>query len=490
MIVGGQSPVATRSRAGSSGAGGCVRSVEQIVVQQLGARPAIRAYVEPLQLKERVEAVAPVRELAHLTNGEEVVARVANRLTAPRPLDDIIQWAEDWAVAETFGIAPAALNDDRLGRCLDDLAAVHDRPRGELTVQAIAAFGLATKTVRWDLPSVLVSGEHPPEEQVAGYAQARSGSSSGRQKQVRSLQVTTDDGAVPIWDRVHDGNTTAVATVIETLPALREHARCTDCVLVGHSTLLSETNRRALLAAEVGSLAPLARRPELEAAFLAIPPEAPRPLEHRSARDAARPPDELATDHGDAEALEAGVPDANGGQRRQRLQRLFVRRSQEQAACRRNRARQRERAAAAIAGLLGRVGSRWSPTAERARATIEAILDRRRLTDLDRVRCDQADGRPPVSCAVVPAALVRAEALDGSDVLETTRSAAEASPRALLAEWKGQWQIEQRQLCRRSTGPSFSSSTCRRLPMPVSSRRSFDSAMCEIQAWRPWRPRC
>ena len=112
-------------------------TVQQILVKQLGALPVIQEYLERLQLKERVDAVAPVREVAHLTNGDVVVALVANRLTAPRPLYDIVEWAEAWAVEETFGIAPSALNDDRLGRCLDDIAAVHDRLRGDLTVQAV-----------------------------------------------------------------------------------------------------------------------------------------------------------------------------------------------------------------------------------------------------------------------------------------------------------------------------------------------------------------
>lgn len=426
-------------------------TVQQILVKQLGALPAIREYLERLQLKERVDAVAPVREVAHLTNGEVVVALVANRLTAPRPLYDIVEWAEEWAVEETFGIDPATLNDDRLGRCLDDLAAVHDRVRGDLTVQAIVAFGLETTTVRWDLTSVLVSGEYPPAEQVAGYAQVRYGYSSGRQKQVRYLQVTSDDGAVPIWDQVHDGNTTDVATVIETMEALREHARCTDFVLVGDSKLLSEANRRALLAAEVGYLAPLARTPELDAAFLAIPPDALLLLAYVSARESAKPPEERATYRGCASAVEVIVPDAEGGERRQRLQRLFVLSSEEQAACRRNRARQRDRAEAEITTIVERVGSRWYPTAERARAKIEAILAQRHLTDLYRVSCDEVAGRPPVTCTLIAAALARAEALDGYYVLETTRSAEDATPSALLAQWKGQWQIEQRH--RSAKGP-------------------------------------
>lgn len=426
-------------------------TIHQMLVKQLGALPVIREYLERLQLKERVDAVAPVREVAHLTNGEVVVALVANRLTAPRPLYDIVAWAEDWAVAETFGIAPAALNDDRLGRCLDDLAAVHDHVRGDLTVQAIAAFGLEAKTVRWDLTSVLVTGAYPPEEQVAGYAQVRYGYSSGRQKQVRYLQVTTDDGAVPIWDQVHDGNTTDVATVIETMQALREQARCTDFVLVGDSKLLSETNRRALLAAGVGYLAPLARTPELDAAFLALPPDDLQPLDYVSAREVAKPPDERTTYHGCAHSVEVVVPDAEGGERPQRLQRLFVLSSEEQAACRRNRARQRDRAEAEIAKIVGRVGSRWYPTAERARAKIETILDQRHLTDLYRVSRGETDGRPTVTCALVPAVLARAEALDGYYVLETTRSADAVTPSTLLAEWKGQWQIEQRH--RSAKGP-------------------------------------
>src|SRR5262249_5352923 len=152
-------------------------------------------------------------------------------------------WAEAWAVGETLGIRPADLNDDRLGRCLDDIAAVHDALRGDLTVQAIAAFGLEATTLRWDLTSVVVSGEYPEEEQAAGYARVRYGFGGGQQKQVRYLQVATDDGAVPIWDRVHDGNTADVATVIETMRALREHARCADFVLLGDSKLLSEANR-------------------------------------------------------------------------------------------------------------------------------------------------------------------------------------------------------------------------------------------------------
>jgi hypothetical protein len=125
--------------------------------------------------------------------------------------------------------------------------------------------------------------------------------------------------------------------------------------------------------------------------------------------------------------------------------------SEEQAACRRNRARQRERAETEIAKIVTRVGSRWYPTAERARAKIETILDQRHLTTLYQASCDEVDGRPTVTCDLIPAALARAEALDGYYVLETTRAPEDATPSALLAQWKGQWQIEHRH--RSAKGP-------------------------------------
>ncbi len=435
-------------------------TVRELVVKQLGALPVLRAYLERLGVRERVDALAPVRADAHLTNGDVVVALVANRLTAPRPLYDIVRWAETWAVEETLGIPPAALNDDRLGRCLDDLAAVHDRLRGELTVQAVAAFGLETRTLRWDVTSVVVTGAYPEEEQAADYPRVCYGYGGGGQQQVRYVQVTSDDGAVPVWDQVVDGNTADVATVADTLTALREHAQCLAFVLIGDSKLLSTLNRQALLAAKVGYLAPLARTPELDAACLALAPEQWAPLAYVSAREQARPAAERTSYQG---AETTAVVVGPGGEP-VTVRRLFVISSEERAAGRRNRARQRERAEAEIARVGRQVGTRWYPTVERARAKVEAILEQRRLRDLYDIQEGEAAGRPTVGGVLRPAALARAEALDGYYVLETTRSIEEADASALLAEWKGQWRPEHRHraakgpLCVR---PVFVSSTRR-----------------------------
>jgi hypothetical protein len=60
-----------------------------VAVKRLGALPVIRAYQQRLGLKEWVDALALVRGVAHLSNGDAVAALVANRLTAPRPLYNV-----------------------------------------------------------------------------------------------------------------------------------------------------------------------------------------------------------------------------------------------------------------------------------------------------------------------------------------------------------------------------------------------------------------
>jgi len=125
--------------------------------------------------------------------------------------------------------------------------------------------------------------------------------------------------------------------------------------------------------------------------------------------------------------------------------------SEERDACRRHRARQRERAEAEIARVIKQVGGRWYPTVERAQAKIETLLAHRQLSGLYQVQGAEPASPPTVTCTLVPAALARAEALDGYDVLETTRTPAEADASALLAEWKGQWQVEHRH--RAAKGP-------------------------------------
>ena len=111
----------------------------------------VASFCQRLDLEGIVDRACPVREVATLTHGQVICALVANRLTSPTPLWRVEEWARAWAVEEVFGIQPAALNDDRIGRALDAIAAKLDRIVGSVGAQAIAAFGLEVARLHWDM---------------------------------------------------------------------------------------------------------------------------------------------------------------------------------------------------------------------------------------------------------------------------------------------------------------------------------------------------
>ena len=93
----------------------------------LGALPVVAGFCSRLKIRDIIDEACPVRDVAGLTHGQVIEALVANRLTSPAPLVHVQAWARDWAVGEALGVEPELLNDDRIGRALDAIAAHLDR---------------------------------------------------------------------------------------------------------------------------------------------------------------------------------------------------------------------------------------------------------------------------------------------------------------------------------------------------------------------------
>lgn len=120
------------------------RYVAAILEKTLGALPVIADYGRRLDLAQIIDRVCPVDDLGYLTHGQVIEALVANRLSSPAALVWVTDWAREHAVEEVFGIDPALLNDDRIGRALDAIAPELDHIVGSVGARAISVFGLDT----------------------------------------------------------------------------------------------------------------------------------------------------------------------------------------------------------------------------------------------------------------------------------------------------------------------------------------------------------
>jgi transposase len=408
----------------------------------LGSLPLIADFARRLQIQETLEKECPSRGNAHLTHAQVALTILANRLTQPKAMYHLLAWAQKWAVQETFGVHPDRLNDDRIARCLDALAEKIDPIQGAVTVAAVREFDLDLSQLHWDLTSVVLQGEYPPEEQDPQHPQPRHGyGGEAGCKQVRVGELVSADGAVPIWHESLDGNRADVGTVVATMEAVKKAVPLPECLVIGDSKLLSAGVIPKLRDQHLHFLAPLPKAAELDREFLALDPEGWQGLDYVAQRQEKLPAAERTQYLGQEVPWEWTHPKTG---EQQVFRRLYVISSEERETCRKVRGQQLVRAATELNQLLAGLGKGRLKTREQVEARVEKVLVARRVRPFFRVTVSEEAGGLLLEWEVDAAAVTAAERLDGFYVLLTSWPPEKADASALLRRWKGEWHIERR----------------------------------------------
>ena len=185
------------------------------VRREVGPLLLVKHYLERLGLAQIIEQHLPSHGRTHLTNAEVVTALIANRLAAPSPLYDISGWASSAALQELFGIPAMLLNDDRLGRLLDDFQPHSEAIRGAAALAAIEHFGVDAGRLHLDMTSLRVCGAYEDSSLVAkGWDHQHQ-----TMRQVKVMEATTALG-LSLYVRPEKGNASETSTVAETLERL------------------------------------------------------------------------------------------------------------------------------------------------------------------------------------------------------------------------------------------------------------------------------
>lgn len=403
--------------------------------RRVGALPLVAHLLARLGLAEAVERACPVKGRALLTHGEVIAALVANRLTDPCPLYDIAGWAERAGAHELLGTPAALLNDDRLGRALDALAREVEAVKGALALRALERFQVEPARIHWDFTSVSVEGSHQ------GSALVRFGHSSDKRSHLRQVKLgqAVSEAGVALYHRSEQGARNETGVVCEAMEALRSALGRADFLLCGDSALVSERNLRALHADGISFLAPLPADWGYHERYLAeLGPEALAPLAYVSARQARLPEAERTRYRG----AELPWPLASEAGTTRKLRALFVHSSEEEAACRKSRTRQLERAEGKLARVERGLGGRHypdRPAVERRLAQLLVGTPGRFLrTDVG----EEPSGKPTLAFWRDEEAIRQAERLDGLYCLITNVPAREAGAATLLAWFKEQERVE------------------------------------------------
>jgi transposase len=389
-----------------------------------------------------------------------------NRLTAPSPLYRLEEWVEQSGAEPFLGIRPEHLNDDRVGRLLEDLADHIEPIKTAILMRGIEAFGLDIGRIHFDLTSIDFAGafdEQDPLWPLITYGYNPLG--TGEHKQVRVANVTFGDGAVGgLLHKTYDGNTNDTNTVLDYTTLFCQIRDRFGKVprLIGDQKLVSQAGMVKLEDAGLHFICPEARTEALDTVFLALPEDGWQPLDYLSQREADRPPAERTVYRFQELPLEIVVPTGEleppppGRRGRPRkatktytFRRVIVHSSEELNAQRKNRQRQRERLEAKLEEQARKFSSTYwrNKPQEPTERAVQRILESTSVGKLYRYTLTKADVGWKLTWELDQAALEKAEKLDGYYSVATNvpkDGANAANANAIFRDYKGQSEAERR----------------------------------------------
>jgi transposase len=404
----------------------------------------IADYCRRLDLAGMIDQACPIRDIADLTHGQVIETLVANRLTSPVPLVRVTDWAGEHAVEEVFGINPALLNDDRIGRALDVIAPELEHIIGSVGAQAISVFGLDTSRLHWDMTSISLYGAY--DQPDADHPAPKFGHPKDRRPDLKQIQAglaVTGDGGIPVFHRAYDGGAGEVAQVVGAMTELQKMAKPREFLLIGDSKLVSYGNVAAMIDAGVAFIAPASKAYTPAATLAALDLDAATEVDYVAQRDAGEP----AAERGRWRVTEDTMT-LTGKRKRDptlTLRRVFVHSTARAHAAATARAKKLDRATDDLHRLQRGLGSRHYPDHQAVTARITAITSARRVTAYLRTQTgtDPATGKPTLTWWFDQAARDAETATDGWYAL-LTNLPTDVTAAEVLPRYKGQEVVERR----------------------------------------------
>jgi transposase len=185
-----------------------------------------------------------------VATGAVIETLVLTRLQPrPVPISKIGAWAATQVIEEVYGLPASALNDDRIGRALDEIHPHLPDLWAALVLTGAQAYGVRLDQLHSDVTRVAFEGDYEdvPTTTSTGQPLARitrgySGKDDPRRKQLTVSLSVSADGGVPAWYQVGDGNAADTQTYLAHLWAVQAHLHLEQPLVVGDSKLITRAN--------------------------------------------------------------------------------------------------------------------------------------------------------------------------------------------------------------------------------------------------------
>jgi len=220
-----------------------------------------------LDFRGMVNRYCPIAEQADMDYGLVAELVSQSRLSDPRALYDLMDWAERYAISDLYSEIERAeqLNDDRIGRMLD---AVYDQRAliwGELVANAARFYQVDWHRLHADTMAMTFAGLFAEQAKEEGVPHLEPGYNPQGEwvQQLKLFALAAGDGGLPVWFDALDGGTGDSTTYVPQFAAFCEHARLSnflpleEVILIGDGKMPTKENQLTWLRLGLGYIGPM-----------------------------------------------------------------------------------------------------------------------------------------------------------------------------------------------------------------------------------------
>ncbi len=223
--------------------------------------------LQQLGLREIVDRYCPLASQAELSHGLVAELVTQSRLSDPRALYDLVDWAQRYAIAQLYPSVERAeqLNDDRIGRMLDAIDDQRAMIWGDLVATAARLYQVDLHRLHADTMAVTFAGLFADQPEEEGVPRLEPGYNPQGEwvQQLKLFALAAGDGGLPVWFNALDGGKGDSTTYAPEFAAFCEHARLSEflpleeVLLIGDRKMPTQANQLTWLRQGLGYIAPV-----------------------------------------------------------------------------------------------------------------------------------------------------------------------------------------------------------------------------------------
>jgi transposase len=209
----------------------------------------------------------PIAEQGDIDCGTIAEVVVQCRLSDPRALYDMMDWADKYAIPGLYPEIERAeqLNDDRVGRMLDIIYDRRPMIWGELIANATRGYGLDLSRLHADTMPIKFAGlfaNQPDDESVPRLEEGYNPQGEWV-KQLKLFTLASGDGGLPVWFDALNGGAGDSPAYAPQFEAFCQHAKLAtflplqEVIILGDRKMPTQENQLIWLRAGIGHIGPV-----------------------------------------------------------------------------------------------------------------------------------------------------------------------------------------------------------------------------------------